>query len=102
MRKAAIALAVVAVLAMSAGSAMAEHGSRHGGRGHGYSAYRAPVYSHGHHSPYHHGGATVYRNYGYPPVYGYGYPPVYRSYRYCAPPSGFYYRSPGFGISIGF
>lgn len=109
MRKSAIALAVIAVLAMSAGSAMAEHGSRHGGRGrHGssFSVHVGPPAHHNyrsHHGRYHHGGATVYRSYGYPTVYpSYGYPTVYRSYHHYSPRSGFSYRGPGFGISIGF
>jgi len=104
MRKSAIALAVIAVLAINAGPAMAGHGSRYGGHGRDGPAYSARGHhQQGYHGRYHHGGARVYRSYGYPSAHhGYGYPSVYRSYHRYSPPSGFYYRGPGFGISIGF
>ena len=109
MRKSAIALTVVAVLAMSAGSAMAGHGRRGGGHGHHGSSvavHVAPPVHHHYRSNYgypYRGGVTVHRSYGYPTVYpSYGYPTVYRSYYHSLPPSGFSYQGPRFGISVGF
>jgi hypothetical protein len=95
-KRTALAFAISAVLMLTAGTALADHG--HGCYG-----------GHHHHGPYGFGvyvappvvapPVVVYPAPVPPPVY-YGYPYVHRYYAY--PSSSFHYHGRNFGLSIGF
>ncbi len=112
MRRVALALAVVGVLAFGAAQAQARppHADRsphHSQRGRHHS-YRGPHHGYGyHHGPsrYHWPRAVVpppvVRHHYYGPRWAVPVPVYPRPYYY-APRSGFYYRGSGISIGIGF